>query len=122
MNSRFTFESIPLIDRKLWTEHRKKVNTKMIRIDGPFDVETKEGPLHCADGFLAVDVAGWPYPISVADYRDMYVPVDPFATLHQPGKTLSRVFVAHIDYIEETFEEVDVPVQPLFPYAIRECE
>lgn len=47
-----------------WQIFRKKVNTHMTRIDGPFIVETSEGPLRCEDGWLAIDARGYPYPIA----------------------------------------------------------
>ena len=58
-----------------WTEWRKKVTTRMIRIDGPFVAHTQEGPLRCLDGWLAVDARGYPYPIAVEDQVLMYEPV-----------------------------------------------
>jgi hypothetical protein len=68
--------TLPKQSDPIWTLHQKKVPTRMIRIDGPFEVETKEGRLKCLDGWLAVDSAGFPYPISASDYDDMYEPVN----------------------------------------------
>jgi len=66
-----TKDSLPS-DPSTWPQHRKKVLARMIRIDGEFTVQTKEGPLTCPDGWLAVDSAGWPYPVSRDDYAQMY--------------------------------------------------
>lgn len=57
----FSIESMPAGD---WETYRKKVLTQAIKIDGPFRVETSEGPLNCADGYLARDARGYPYPIA----------------------------------------------------------
>lgn len=72
--NRFDRDNIP--PAGVWSHFRKKVVTPMVRIDGPFTVATKEGELHCPDGWLALDQAGWPYPISAADQADMYEPAE----------------------------------------------
>lgn len=59
-----------------WQTFRKKVNTRMIRIDGPFTVNTSEGPLHCEDGWLAMDARGYPYPIANDEHQQIYEPVE----------------------------------------------
>lgn len=41
-----------------WDRYRKTSLTRMKRIDGPFTVETSEGPLRCEDGFAAGSLAG----------------------------------------------------------------
>jgi hypothetical protein len=46
-----------------WIRCMKKQATLMIRMDGPFTVETREGTLTCSDGWLAIDSDGYPYPI-----------------------------------------------------------
>lgn len=56
-----------------WAVYRKVVPTRAIRIDGPFVVETSEGPLRCADGYLAVDARGYPYPIAADEFDLIYV-------------------------------------------------
>lgn len=55
-----------------WKAYRKTSLTRMIRIDGPFTVQTSEGPLRCEDGFLAVDARGYPYPIAVSEHAMIY--------------------------------------------------
>ena len=59
-------------DRRGWNLYRKKVSTKAIRIEGPFEVETTEGVLICGDGFLAIDSRGYPYPIDKAEFENIY--------------------------------------------------
>lgn len=70
----FSVENLPPLTAP-WQEFRKKVTTKMVRIDGPFTVETSEGPLHCEDGWLAVDARGYPYPIAADEQELIYEPV-----------------------------------------------
>ncbi len=55
-----------------WKSYRKIPTTRMIRMDGPFTVETAEGPLRCPDGYLAVDSRGYPYPIAVDEHEMIY--------------------------------------------------
>lgn len=59
-----------------WKSYRKKVETRMIRIEGPFNVATSEGPLHCEDGYLAVDARGYPYPLHVDEHALIYEHAD----------------------------------------------
>lgn len=63
-------------DPRRWPKFRKTVTTPAIRIDGPFTVETREGPLRCADGWLAVDAGGQPYPIADEEFQRIYEQVD----------------------------------------------
>jgi len=65
----FTKESIP---RGPWVTYRKKHLTQAMRIDGPFGVETREGRVHCPDGYLAVDAHGYPYPIATDEFEMIY--------------------------------------------------
>lgn len=57
-----------------WLHFRKTAITDMIRIDGPFTVETSEGPLRCEDGWLAIDARGYPYPIAADEQALIYEP------------------------------------------------
>lgn len=34
------------------------------------------GPLHCADGWLAIDARGYPYPIAADEQALIYEPVE----------------------------------------------
>lgn len=55
-----------------WAWFIKKTPTRMLRIDGPFTVETSEGPLTCQDGWLAVDARGYPYPLDDEEKNLIY--------------------------------------------------
>jgi len=55
-----------------WPHYRKRVLTPAIRMEGSFTVETREGPLTCPDGYLAVDAHGWPYPIATEEFELIY--------------------------------------------------
>lgn len=59
-----------------WELYKKVVPTQMIKIEGPFTVQTSEGPLHCEDGFLAKDARGYGYPIATDEQALIYVKVD----------------------------------------------
>lgn len=59
-----------------WDVYRKKALTSAVRIEGPFVVETSEGPLRCADGFLAIDARGYPYPIAADEFALIYERVE----------------------------------------------
>lgn len=69
----FSTEALPS-DPAGWPKYRKKVLTSALRVEGPFTVQTSEGPLTCADGFLAVDARGYPYPIAVEEFELIYEP------------------------------------------------
>jgi hypothetical protein len=71
MEQVFSVNSLPSSPRD-WPKYRKKVLTSAIKIDGPFTVETSEGPLSCADGYLAVDARGYPYPIAADEFALIY--------------------------------------------------
>ena len=53
-------------------EYRKKVSTRAVRMDGPFQVATSEGPLMCRDGWLCWDARGYPYPVSADEFEMIY--------------------------------------------------
>lgn len=69
----FSVDNLPDTDAG-WEDFRKTSTTRMIRVNGPFTVETSEGPLHCADGWLAVDARGYPYPIAADEQALIYDP------------------------------------------------
>lgn len=71
----YSTESLPG-DPQEWPAYRKVALTRATRIDGPFVVETSEGPLRCEDGYLAVDARGYPYPIASDEFHLIYQPVD----------------------------------------------
>lgn len=59
-----------------WRNFRKTSVTHMTRIDGPFLVETTEGPLRCEDGWLAVDARGYPYPLAADEQALIYEEIE----------------------------------------------
>ena len=59
-------------DPETWQLFRKTALTRATRIDGPFTVQTSEGPLHCENGYLAVDARGYPYPIAADEFSMIY--------------------------------------------------
>jgi len=52
--------------------YRKIRLCEAVRIDGPFEVVTREGILSCLDGYLSWDSEGWPYPIAKAEFETIY--------------------------------------------------
>ena len=68
---RYTKDSLPLGD---WQYFRKTATTQMARVNGPFVVETLHGSVICQDGWLAVDTAGYPYPIAADEHTNSYEP------------------------------------------------
>lgn len=71
----YSTSSLPS-DPGQWPLYRKKSLTHALKIDGPFTVDTLEGPLSCADGYLAVDAHGYPYPIATDEFNLIYVPAE----------------------------------------------
>lgn len=71
----FSTENLPG-DPADWDLFRKTALTRMKRIDGPFTVQTSEGPLRCENGFLAMDARGYPYPIAVDEQVKIYERVE----------------------------------------------
>lgn len=59
-------------DPQTWPTYRKTALTHALKVDGPFTVQTSEGPLRCADGYLAVDARGYPYPIATDEFDLIY--------------------------------------------------
>lgn len=64
----------PIMKEPGWHEYRKKVTTMARRISGPFVVNTSEGPLTCADGWLCMDARGYPYPVAADEFALIYEP------------------------------------------------
>lgn len=56
------------------SSYRKKIITRALPITGPFDVQTREGVMHCDDGWLAIDNNGDPYPIASDVFDASYEP------------------------------------------------
>ncbi len=66
------FNEDNLVGVQHWPHYQKKVLTRAVRVDGPFTVETSEGPLTCEDGYLAIDARGYPYPIATEEFHLIY--------------------------------------------------
>jgi hypothetical protein len=66
-------------DPSTWPRWKKVATTPMLRMTGPFTVQTQKGPLACADGYLALDAEQQPYPVKVDSATDWplnYEPAD----------------------------------------------
>ena len=68
----YSKEHLPLIAPLLWRTYRKKILTKAVRVEGEFVVQTAEGPITCRDGYLCVDVRGFPYPVDREEFDLIY--------------------------------------------------
>lgn len=68
----FSRDNLP--DPAEFEEFSKSGSTKMVRIEGPFTVVTREGTMECEDGWLAIDSRGWPYPIADDEQANIYQP------------------------------------------------
>lgn len=56
-----------------WKLAQKIGRTLVRRMPGPFEVDTPHGTVRCADGWLAIDMAGNPYPIDAGAFGLSYV-------------------------------------------------
>ncbi|MGQ0774560.1 MAG: hypothetical protein ACT4NY_09105 [Pseudonocardiales bacterium] len=62
-----------------WADYRKTATTRMTPITGPLRIVTVSGPHDLPDGwsgYLAVDVAGHPYPVDLSVAEGSYQRVD----------------------------------------------
>lgn len=73
---RYTKDSLPLGPYQTF---RKTTTTDMVRLTGAFTCDTINGTVLCQDGWLAIDSAGYPYPITVDEQANTYelVPDEP---------------------------------------------
>ena len=80
-----------------WPLYQKHALTRAIRIEGPFTVETSEGPLRCENGYLAIDARGYPYPIAADEFEQIYGPPqeaeDPYAAALRAAESAGHVGV-----------------------------
>lgn len=53
-------------------KYRKHALTEAVKMDGPFIVDTSEGPLTCEDGYCAKDARGYFYPIATEEFELIY--------------------------------------------------
>lgn len=68
----YSYDNLPLGKRLLY---RKISPTPMIRVNGPFIVQTQEGPITVGDdweGYIAIDRAKYPYPVELEEARKTY--------------------------------------------------
>lgn len=70
----FYKQKMPPIEK--FSAHKKKVTTMAYRVNGPFEVLTSEGLLHCKDGWLCIDARGYPYPVAADEFALIYEAVD----------------------------------------------
>ena len=59
-------------DPDSWPEFVKVRRTKATRVSGPFTVQTREGTLTCENGYIALDSAGYPYPVDYDEFWAIY--------------------------------------------------
>lgn len=98
-----------------WGLYRKTALTNATRLDGPFVVETSEGPLRCEDGFLAVDARGYPYPIAAEEFELIYEPV------HGEGDADDED-VDPADFADDDEDETEDFIEDLPTDALREIQ
>lgn len=67
-----TFKKGDVPQTREWKWYQKKLRTRAIKIDGPFEVETSEGKLTCQSGYLCVDARGYPYPVATDEFTLIY--------------------------------------------------
>lgn len=69
----FSRENIRDYKPEDWPMWRKRQLTRATRVLGPFEVEEREGnKVLCSDGYIAVDRAGFPYPIAREEFEETY--------------------------------------------------
>jgi hypothetical protein len=62
-----------------WVLAKKKTLTPMLAVEGPLTIATQEGDHELPEGwlgFVAVDQAGYPYPIAKGEQEKTYEVVD----------------------------------------------
>lgn len=85
-----------------WATFQKRVPTEAIRIEGPFKVITSHGgdPVHCEDGWLALDAQHYPYPITDGEFRESYMPAGPLP-VEDPKPSIGELFERLAEYVEK---------------------
>ncbi len=73
---KFSKDMLPVGWDGEWKKYRKTAVTSAMRINGPFEVQTAEGPLTCDDGYLCLDSRGYPYPVAKDEFELIYVETD----------------------------------------------
>jgi archaellum component FlaC len=69
-----TREDLEKADNVPFGRYQKTALVRVVRIEGPFAVKNREGTLHCADGYLALDSEGYPYPVGHEEFERIYRP------------------------------------------------
>lgn len=69
---RFSRKDKPTLRKLMFGLYEKRRTTPAVRIEGSFEVETREGVLSCPDGYLALDTEGYPYPIARKEFKKIY--------------------------------------------------
>lgn len=84
-----------------WPEYFKQVPTRAVRVAGPFTVLIHDDPtegggeISCADGYLAIDARGYPYPISVDEFDLIYGKQKRLDHASLPPTTVHELAVSH---------------------------
>lgn len=68
-------QQLPDTTEHQWYAARKTALTPVVRIHGPATIDTQEGRWQLSpawEGYLAVDRAGYPYPIEAAEFGRTY--------------------------------------------------
>ena len=81
-SKRINGHMVYMMDDDFWHPYKKRNATFARRMDGPFTVLTAEGTVTCEDGYLAMDVRGYPYPIDAMDFELAYEPVNNQGEIH----------------------------------------
>ena len=84
---RYSRDNLPS-DPSTWPSYRKKRLTPLLRITGPFEVDTPHGVVRCDDGYLAQDARGELYCVAAEEKELIYE--EPYLT---PGEAASRLGV-----------------------------
>lgn len=90
-----TRETLASLDVGDWPVFKKTARTRAVRVEGPFSVVTvhQDEPIVCADGWLAVDAQGFPYPLADAEFRAIYEEVHMASDEGVPRPTIGRIVV-----------------------------
>lgn len=103
-------EHLDEIGFKDWPQYQKVALTRAARVSGPFEVVTSEGPLRCQDGYLAVDARGYPYPIAVDEFQQIYVPAGAQTSANDHAKAI-------LDRIDDLVDNEQRPGERFTPEA-----
>ena len=81
---RYTRENVELLQLCcVFKPYRKLTAAYAMPITGPFECVTQEGVVRCQDGYLVLDIAGFPYPVSTQTFEATYEAIGPTAPPQQ---------------------------------------